>query len=340
MGSQPGRRLSVIVPVYNRVEELRHLLNSLGQQTFPRDQFEVLVCDDGSTEDLTPVVKEAAEQGLAVVHLRQENCGQAMAINLGLAHAQGDVVVTTDSDCVPDPGWLAALDRAFVDPGVGLAGGPVEYRGARHLSGRCIGFLMASMLGAAGATNPRCLVHMEYYPCAGNLAVRRGLAHIVGGFAARNDAGSRSGACYREDTDFSREISRLGIRPRFIPEAMVLHNERSSLWRILRENFRKGTCKSRGPQGFRPGQLLPALPAGLVVYLLMLPLSMVFWPVAAPILFVPLVVYVLVLAILAVQGGVMIGEARAACVIPFYALAMHIGYGCGYLAARLGLVSG
>ncbi len=125
-------RVSVVVPVYNRCGELRRLLEALSNQTFPRDEMEVLICDDGSTEDLTPVVAEFSDK-LPLVHLRQKNLGPGAARNLGLTHARGEIIALTDSDCIPCTTWLEEIVRPLADPSVGIVGGKIDYARAEHL---------------------------------------------------------------------------------------------------------------------------------------------------------------------------------------------------------------
>lgn len=101
-------RLSAVVPTYNRSEVLRVCLRSLAAQTLPRDQFEVLVVDDGSSDDTESVVRRF-EPELAVRYLRQPtNRGRAAARNRGIREATGDVVVFVDSDVFPVPEFLEA----------------------------------------------------------------------------------------------------------------------------------------------------------------------------------------------------------------------------------------
>jgi glycosyltransferase involved in cell wall biosynthesis len=323
---QPAQavRLSVIVPVYNRSDQLRQLLAALAQQSFARAWFEVIICDDGSSEDLSRVASETA--GLQIVYLRQERQGAGKARNLGLAHARGEILAFTDSDCLPGADWLRALDQAMEGPSIGLVGGRIDYRGAQFLLGRCLNFLMSSTLGAAGARDPRGVVHMGFYPRAGNLAVRRSLALAVNGFP-----GSRHG----EDLEFSHRIREQGVEIRFVPEAVVVHNERRGFGQMAREAFWKGWARVRLARLFRMHEFLHALPAGFVLYCLVAPLlgmlqpSLSFWGV------LPALSYALMLAILAVQGAWALRDIRAAVVVPVCALAIHFGYGVGYLAAWL-----
>lgn len=317
-------RVSVVIPAYNRPGELARLLDALSCQSLPPTEFEVIICDDGSTDDLLEVVSlAAAKGGPRLVYLRQKNQGPGPSRQLGLAHALSAVVVNTDSDCLPRPGWLAAWAKAFDDPDVGLAGGPIDYRDARHLSGRCIGFVMASRLGGGGGINPRKSLGLTYHPCSGNLAARRILLLETGGFPLVK---------YNEDTELSHRFQLQGISPWFVPEASVLHDERTSFPRLFIENYFKGSCRVRGQS---LDELAAAMPAGLVLALAA-SLAVPWLGQVAIFVIGPLMLYALALCILAVQGGLALTSFSAAVAIPFYTLVMHLGYGLGTLAARIG----
>jgi len=324
--SDPRRpRVSVIVPVYNRSRELRRLLSALAHQTFGPSDMEVLICDDGSTENVSAAVEEFKEQsGSPVIHLRQSNQGAGTARNLGLAHARGEIVAFTDSDCEPDPSWLAELVRPFEDPRVGIVGGLIDYRSTQHLSGRCVNFLMSSMLGAGGARDPRATVHMKYYPRAGNLAVRRELAEKVSGFPTPP---------HGEDLEFSHKVLQLGVRGKFVPSAKVLHHERRTLAEVAREAFKKGAARVRLARRHGMHELIHTLPALLCLYLLLFCAICVVRPDLVLWSAVPACLYVALLGILLLQGMFAIGDVRAGLLTPLYALLMHVGYGLGYLCA-------
>ena len=109
--SAPVQRLpllSVIVPVHNRSRQLRACLEGLVRSTFPRQRFEIIVSDDGSTEAMEPIVT-AFEDRLRISLVVHPNSGPAAARNRGAARAQGSYLAFLDSDCVPAPDWLTAL---------------------------------------------------------------------------------------------------------------------------------------------------------------------------------------------------------------------------------------
>lgn len=115
---------SVIIPVHNRKSELQACLLALAAQDFPRHQFEVIVCDDGSTEDFSQIIAEARQRQLQISYVRQVNKGPAAARNLGIKHAKAEIVAMTDSDTLPDVSWLRKLLEALdADPtAVGVEG--------------------------------------------------------------------------------------------------------------------------------------------------------------------------------------------------------------------------
>lgn len=324
--SAPALRVSVVVPVYNRSGELRRLLHALVGQTFPRPWIEVLVCDDGSTEDLAEVLAEFDDK-LMLFHLRQANLGPGAARNLGLMHARGELVALTDSDCIPASTWLDEIIRPLADESVGIVGGDIDYVRAEHLSGQCINFLMSSTLGAAGARNPRSAVHMKYYPRTGNLAVRRELALAAGGFPV---------ASHGEDLEFSHKVMQLGGRAAFAERAQVIHNERRGLWGVAREAFKKGKARVRLATRHGIHEVIHGLPALLCAYLAFLSCAAAWrWELLAW-LAIPGCLYAVTLGALAIQGAIALRSARAGPLVAVYAVAMHLGYGLGYLCAGFG----
>jgi GT2 family glycosyltransferase len=126
MSAQTSETLtaSVIIPVHNRKSELQACLSALAAQDFPLHQFEVIVCDDGSTEDFSQIIAEARKRQLQINYVRQLNKGPAAARNLGIKHAKAEIVAMTDSDTLPDRSWLRKLIEALdADPNaVGVEG--------------------------------------------------------------------------------------------------------------------------------------------------------------------------------------------------------------------------
>ncbi len=105
--------VSVVIPTRDRADDLRECLTALAGQSYPLERVEILVCDDGSTVDLTATIATGSACGLRVRHLRQAPGGPAKARNLGIRAARGAIVAMTDSDTRPDRAWLAELMAAL-----------------------------------------------------------------------------------------------------------------------------------------------------------------------------------------------------------------------------------
>lgn len=105
--------VSVVIPTFNRPDLLRKVLDGLTQQTYHAKQFEVLVCDDGSTVDLTPVIEEFSPQLPGLRLLRQKNQGPAAARNLGIAESRAPLVLFLDSDVLPQAKLIEYLAQAM-----------------------------------------------------------------------------------------------------------------------------------------------------------------------------------------------------------------------------------
>ncbi len=110
--------VSVIVPAYNAAATLPLCLAALAAQDYPREEYEIIVVDDGSTD---ATAEKASAAGVRVIS--QPNAGPAAARNRGAEAARGELLLFTDADCAPTPGWLRALTVALSEEGVAGAKG-------------------------------------------------------------------------------------------------------------------------------------------------------------------------------------------------------------------------
>lgn len=207
--------VSVIVPIRNRPEALRQCLAALAEQDLPLTLFEVLVCDDGSEEDVRTVAEQAQQTGLLVRYLRQAPSGPATARNLGIRHAQAEIIAMTDSDTLPDRAWLRNLVEALTDhpEAVGVEGKVYAENDGEF-----------GPLGE-GPTN---LKGGVFLTC--NCAYRREALFQVGGFDE-----SFPYPAY-EDTDLAARAGQLGPIL-WQPNAIVIHPQRPltarAVWKKL-----------------------------------------------------------------------------------------------------------
>lgn len=211
-------RCSVVIPVYNRGDLLRAVLEGLAAQTMDKAAFEVLVCDDGSTEPLDPVVDRFRAALPRIRHLRQPNQGPAAARNLGIEHAVAPIVLFLDSDVLPEPDVVRSLTEALERH--------ADWQGAE-----------AQLVPVGGKTTilweaPRSESGGHYHTAG--IAYRKSVLESVGGL----DEGFSRAAC--EDVELAVQVLPHGPIG-FVPEAVVRHPRRrrtvASTWKA-RRNWR------------------------------------------------------------------------------------------------------
>lgn len=269
--------ISVVISVRNRSVMLGDCLRGLGAQTLSRDQFEVVVIDNCSTEDLRPVVESArTEWGLQVQFERtSEDRGPAPARNLGVRMAKGAIIAFTDSDCRPTPNWLSDGLAAFDDEAVAMVSGPVLPKPGQE---------------ARFTTKMTFVTEQEHptFPTA-NLMLRRDVFLQLDGFNTAlsfRDPLNRATEC--ADTDLAWRIIKAGWKRRFIATAIIHHElEAQGLWLWLLEPTRLFLLPElvrRHPE-LRQELLTAGLvfvPAGLGIYagLIFIPWLAWWWPQA------------------------------------------------------------
>lgn len=120
-------KVSVITPTYNRKEKLKHTLKSLSYQTYPKNRYEILVVDDGSTDGTDSFLKRAKKEISNLSYFRQKKKGPAAARNLGIKNSTGEIIFFTDDDCIVPRDWIEKFIRVYEGhPEVAGIGGYLE----------------------------------------------------------------------------------------------------------------------------------------------------------------------------------------------------------------------
>lgn len=205
---------TVIVPTYNRSSLLRRLLQALAGQTMSPERFEVVVVDDGSSDDTPETLACFAQPRPGWLRIfRQINGGPARARNLALQQALGGWIVMTDDDTVPDPEWLTAVERGI--------GEHPEWLGLEGMT-VCpdpdpLGHWVENLRGRQYIT--------------ANMAYRADVLRQVGGF----DESFPHPKC--EDTELAWRCLAQGMIG-FYPPMRVLHPNRPQSWNSLLQSAR------------------------------------------------------------------------------------------------------
>ncbi len=191
---KPSFSASIIVAARNEAEDVPHLLEALQEQTYPKEQLEIIIADDGSTDATWEILNSYAGgmSNLRPIQIERVPPGwtpKKWALNTAIGHSTGEIILATDADCVPGPRWVETILRPFADPSVGLVCGPAPLEAMASSRWNEILLLEScamDALGAAGSGRGLALI------CLGrNLACRKsvfeevkgyeGLQHIVSG---------------------------------------------------------------------------------------------------------------------------------------------------------------
>jgi poly-beta-1,6-N-acetyl-D-glucosamine synthase len=180
----PKTTISVIVAARNEAQNIGVLLQKIAEQNFPKSQLEVLVIDDNSTDETANIIQKAIEildKQLIIKYLYLENGqGKKAAITHGIAHAQHELIVTTDADCLPTTDyWLHEIACFYTQTNAKIVAAPVVFYHEKNALGRfqTADFVAMMAVTAAGISSRTVLM------CNGaNLAYPRSVFSEVGGF--------------------------------------------------------------------------------------------------------------------------------------------------------------
>ncbi|MFC2162159.1 glycosyltransferase [Candidatus Altiarchaeota archaeon] len=246
--------VSVIVPTYNRGGMLGDCIGSLQQQSYPN--LEIILVDDGSTDDTLKVLEEYAGEDERIRVFSQENNGSYSARNLGIKESKGGIICFTDDDCIVDKEWVSRLVAAYDDERVGGVGGQIiAYPPENMIERYCdeIGLLGQERLSSV-------------YFMTANASYRMSVLEEVGGF----DTYFKSSG----DADMGVMVHERGYATKYARDAVIHHRHRSTLRNLVRQKFFHGTgysCMHRKyAKNFNPGKMIAKLAVtglkGLVLY--------------------------------------------------------------------------
>lgn len=309
-------KYSVIIPVYNRIDEVAELLSSLLNQTVRN--FEVIIVEDGSTLPCRSVCDEAANKGLNVKYFFKENEGRSIARNYGMEHASGDYFVFFDSDCVIPPRYFENLDKALQESTTDCFGGPDAAHESFSDIQKAINYSMTSFLTTGGIRGGKIQLE-KFVPRTFNMGFSKEVYHKTGGFREM----------FSEDIDMSTRIRKKGFNIRLIQNP-VWHKRRVDFRKFYRQVniFGKSriTLKLLYPDSLKLVHLLPAVFVIGCVLLLILSI------LVSPWFLVPLGAY-----FIAVFAGALIAMRKfklAALAVPAAAIQLG-GYGTGFISAYI-----
>ncbi len=322
---------SVIVPSYNREDEIRALLGSFGKLNFPRERYELIIADDGSTDGTASYVKSFQANSPFELHFYpQENQGPGAARNMGMMKARGDFFIFIDSDCTVDPGWLKAIDEGLQAEAADAFGGPDSYRKDFPPLLKAINYSMTSFITTGGIRGHKKKRLGKYYPRSFNMGLSREVYENIGGFGKLR---------HGQDIEFSHRIIESGAKVVLIEDAIVFHKRRTSIRKFYRQVFNWGVARINLYKiDEKMLELVQALPALATLALLLLVLVSVLVPAVWGISKWLFLAGIAVLLLSGAHAMLQYGNIQMLYLVPLVMPIQIIGYGLGFITAYISRV--
>ncbi|MBQ7461022.1 MAG: glycosyltransferase [Bacteroidaceae bacterium] len=322
-------KYSIIVPVYNRPDEVDELLQSLTQQTF-RD-MEVIIVEDGSSQPCENIVHRYAGK-LPLRYYTKENSGPGQTRNYGAEHSQGEYLIFLDSDCVLPPTFLQAVEDELSIANCQLSidawGGPDRAHDSFTPVQKAISYSMTSFLTTGGIRGGKKQMDKRFYPRSFNMGIRRSLYRQLGGFSSMR---------FGEDIDLSLRIYESGAGCRLFSKAWVWHKRRTDFKKFFKQVHNSGIARinlmKRHPGSLKLVHLMPAVfTTGVILTLLLFLTGLAFTSIGwwSTLALLPLLLFSLIILI---DSSVRNKSIKIGLLSIWASFIQLIGYGTGFLRA-------
>ena len=321
-------KYSIIVPVFNRPDEVDELLESLSNQT--HKDFEVIIVEDGSVKTCKDVCDKYADI-LVLYYYAKENSGPGQSRNYGAERANGDYLLILDSDVVLPEGYLQAVEDALRQNPVEAFGGPDAAHPSFTPVQKAISYSMTSFFTTGGIRGGKAKLD-KFYPRSFNMGIRRDVYLQLGGFSKMR---------FGEDIDFSYRIVEAGYRPQLFPDAWVWHKRRTDFRKFFRQVYNSGIARinleKRHPGTMKLVHLLPTVfTVGVIALILISAVGRAlmhyvdrdqfYWMCFAP--WIPIILYSLLICI---DSTIKNRSLRVGILSVPAAFVQLMGYGLGFI---------
>jgi len=312
-------KYSIVVPVYNRPDEVDELLESLSSQTFK--DFEVVIVEDGSKI----TCKDVCEKYASILDLHyyyKENSGPGQSRNYGVERARGEYVLIVDSDAVAPHGFMQAIDDELQRQPSDAWGGPDAAHESFTDVQKAISYAMTSFFTTGGIRGGKKQLD-KFYPRSFNLGIRREAYLALGGFSKTRFSKM---SLYGEDIDFSIRIYKAGYSCRLFPEAWVWHKRRTDFRKFWRQVYNSGYARVNlwhmYPEALKPVHALPSVfTVGVAALLLLAPFTCA----------LSLVLLLLYALLILIDSSIQSKSLKVGLLSVAAVFVQLIGYGIGFL---------
>ncbi|MCX6353136.1 MAG: glycosyltransferase [Bacteroidetes bacterium] len=307
-------KFSYIIPVFNRPDEVKELLESLCLQT--EKNFEVIIVEDGSTRKCDEVCEEFTDQ-LSINYFYKENEGPGLTRNLGALKATTDYFVFFDSDCIIPEDYTAIITKYLEENPLDCFGGPDAAHPNFTIIQKAISYSMTSFLTTGGIRGGTQKMD-KFHPRSFNMGFSRKVFETTGGYSTMR---------FGEDLDLSLRILEAGFTTGLIQAAFVYHKRRTDFWKFFKQVHNSGIARIN--LAYRhPGSLKAVhfLPAAFVVFTVFSLLIFLFWQI-------PFCVLMLYLTAIFIDASIKTKSLEIGLRCADAAIVQHFGYGTGFLIA-------
>ena len=316
-------KYSIIVPVFNRPDEIDELLESLTHQTF--NDFEVIIVEDGSQKPCKEVCDKYTDK-LNLKYFMKENSGPGQSRNYGAERSEGEYLLILDSDVVLPENYLYAIEEELHRDKADAFGGPDRAHNSFTDTQKAISYSMTSFFTTGGIRGGKKKMD-KFYPRSFNMGIRREVYNKLGGFSKMR---------FGEDIDFSIRIFKAGCKCRLFPGAWVYHKRRTDFRKFWRQVYNSGIARinlyKKYPESLKLVHLLPMVfTVGVGICCI---LAMTGVIIKAPLLTVlgllPLLLYSLLIF---TDSSIQNKSIKIGILSIRAAFTQLTGYGCGFIEA-------
>ena len=274
--------LSIVVPVYNRLDETKELLESMANQT--NLDFEVIIIEDGSDMKCEEVINKFKDK-LKLKYYFKENTGPGLSRNYGVEQASGNYIIFLDSDCILPPKYISIIKSKLLISYTDAFGGPDKADDSFTNLQKAIDYSMTSIITTGGVRRTKNKLD-KYQPRSFNMGISRQVYETVGGFSNIHPG---------EDPELSYKIMDAGFRIELIKDAYVYHKRRIDFKKFAKQVYKFGVVRfiliKWYPNKFKIVYLFPSL--FLLISFLFIILSILINPIWITILiFISIIIFI------------------------------------------------
>jgi len=309
---------SIIIPVYNRPEELDELLSSILVQEYT-DTFEICVIEDGSQQKSNLIVEKYTNK-LSIRYFEKENSGPGDSRNFGMKHAKGNYFIILDSDVILPKNYISKVDKQLELNFTDAFGGPDAAHPNFTPLQKAINYSMTSFLTTGGIRGKKNSFG-TFQPRSFNMGLSKTAFEKTKGFSDM-----RAG----EDIDLTFRLWETGFKTQLIEKAFVYHKRRNSISSFFKQTFAFGTARpilnKKYPQSTKLTYWFPSLfIIGFDLSILLLIFG--YWQLA--------ILYVAYFVFVYADSTVKNRDFKVGFLSIFTSLTQFMGYGLGFLESQL-----